>query len=1094
MKISRFIRRSLVYYKQQYMAIVLATMIAVAVLVGSLLIGDSVRYSLKKLVDLRLGKVTLALFTNDRVLTLSTIEKLSQESGVHCHPLIVAGGIAINPENEQRANKVQVFGYKPAFWDLSLKRPKKTIEDEGFMISHELASRLSLTIGDYLIMRIGKNGKISLNMPFSRDDDQMFVLRKPVSYILSDEEFARLSLQNNQQSPDNVFIPYDQLAEKMNLSGYANLVLIADDQLWSIDDWASKLKACMTLEDLGIFLRQGNQHNQYVLTERIFFDPVVEKVISGVQGIQDQVLTYLVNEFTHAGYYTPYSFVSAISGKAMNHDLQKDEMIVNDWLANDLHLAEGDTVEISYYVVGPLKRLKEEKSKFRIVRIIPTRNKMVSSYLMPDFPGLSDAGSCRDWNAGVPVDFSRIREKDERYWEELRGTPKAIISLHAGKKMWNNPFGEITSFRFDEKDLSKEALEKEILSEVLPNKLGLEFKQVRSEGINASQTGVDFSSLFVSLSFFVILAGIILLMVIYGLSAEKRAYEAGILQALGFDRGKVLKIYLSEISVVLVLGTILGIGLGIGYNQFMIKALNTLWTGAVHTHMLQPSIQWQSIVSGGAVGILITWLIILVIMIRKFKMPLSRLIRSEWAGKKIHPLKQRSGMSWLFIGLAGFVFWLIDGIFISSFSSPLVFMFAGAFLLLAGFGLLKKGLLFFSGMNFRHWGAGTLAVKNINRNSSRSIAVIMLLAVGIFTILITGANRKTFISSRNINSSGTGGYEWWIETTLPVIADLNTKAGREKMNLDAAFIDSIKLVQMKKLEGDDASCLNLNKVIHPAILGIDPQIFIDRNAFSFATTFKNTVDDVSWQMLSKEYVGNIIPAIVDQTVLTWGLMKKVGDTLHYQAEDGTPVNLLIVGGLKNSVFQGNIIVDQRYFRKYWPSVAGSSVMLIEGENIPADRVQQYLTKKLIDYGIEIQQAPERLKQFNTVNNTYLDVFMMLSGLSMLIGLVGFGLVLIRNMQDRKSELAIMKALGFSNRTLFIAIFQEHFIMLVCGFVLGGLAAITGMLPSFLSREFDVPGLYLISLVSIIFLSGVISIFISVFSALSGQILQNLRKE
>ena len=68
--------------------------------------------------------------------------------------------------------------------------------------------------------------------------------------------------------------------------------------------------------------------------------------------------------------------------------------------------------------------------------------------LMPEFPGIAKVNNCRDWDAGFAIDTSRIRDKDQKYWDEYRGTPKAFVTLAAGQKMWSNRFGNLTAVRY----------------------------------------------------------------------------------------------------------------------------------------------------------------------------------------------------------------------------------------------------------------------------------------------------------------------------------------------------------------------------------------------------------------------------------------------------------------------------------------------------------------------------------------------------------------------------------------------------------------------------------------------------------------------
>ncbi len=45
----------------------------------------------------------------------------------------------------------------------------------------------------------------------------------------------------------------------------------------------------------------------------------------------------------------------------------------------------------------------------------------------------------------------------------------------------------------------------------------------------------------------------------------------------------------------------------------------------------------------------------------------------------------------------------------------------------------------------------------------------------------------------------------------------------------------LSFVQMRLADGDDASCLNLNRIVTPRVLGLDPAALKGR--FSFVTTY-----------------------------------------------------------------------------------------------------------------------------------------------------------------------------------------------------------------------------------------------------------------
>ena len=70
-------------------------------------------------------------------------------------------------------------------------------------------------------------------------------------------------------------------------------------------------------------------------------------------------------------------------------------------------------------------------------------------------------------------------------------------------------------------------------------------------------------------------------------------------------------------------------------------------------------------------------------------------------------------------------------------------------------------------------------------------------------------------------SSGTGGFAFIGQSALPIVQDLNSKAGRDFFALDEKSLQGVEVVPFRVHDGDDASCLNLNRAQTPRLLGVD---------------------------------------------------------------------------------------------------------------------------------------------------------------------------------------------------------------------------------------------------------------------------------
>jgi len=283
-------------------------------------------------------------------------------------------------------------------------------------------------------------------------------------------------------------------------------------------------------------------------------------------------------------------------------------------------------------------------------------------------------------------------------------------------------------------------------------------------------------------------------------------------------------------------------------------------------------------------------------------------------------------------------------------------------------------------------------------------------------------------------------------------------------------------------------------VQNPRILGVNPDEFTKKQAFSFAKLHKGISQNNTWQELSKKYEDNIIPAIADQTVITWGLKKSVGDTLIYLNEQGEKIKLILIAGLNASIFQGNILISDSLFSKHFPSASGSKIMLIDADKAQQNEIAETLNTNLTDYGIQISKASDRLAEFYSVTNTYLSVFMALGGLGVLIGTIGLGIILLRNMLERKHELALLLAVGYKKTEIFKLIFTENLFLLASGLVIGITAAIIGILPSILSPSFNIPGTFMFLLIIAVFVNGLLWIYLPVRMTMKGFLIKSLSTE
>lgn len=326
--------------------------------------------------------------------------------------------------------------------------------------------------------------------------------------------------------------------------------------------------------------------------------------------------------------------------------------------------------------------------------------------------------------------------------------------------------------------------------------------------------------------------------------------------------------------------------------------------------------------------------------------------------------------------------------------------------------------------------------------------------------------------------------------------DLNTKAGRDFFGLHQPGLDQVEFVQMRVRDGDDAGCLNLNRALTPRLLGVKPELLDARHAFTFAALANKALAQRPWTALQRRDPshGREIPAIGDEASIQWALGKKIGDTVDFTDEHGKPFQVRIVGAVANSILQGSLIIDEAEFVQRFPGESGYRMFLLDAPAKDGAAVGAMVTRALQDRGLELTLAADRLNAFNAVQNTYLNTFQVLGALGLLLGSAGLGVVVLRNVLERRGELAVLLAVGFRPRALRRLVLWEHAALQGLGLSLGMLAAGLAVLPVLLSPGAPISFGPLAAAMGLVLGSGFLWTWAAARVALRGDLLEALRQE
>jgi len=244
-------------------------------------------------------------------------------------------------------------------------------------------------------------------------------------------------------------------------------------------------------------------------------------------------------------------------------------------------------------------------------------------------------------------------------------------------------------------------------------------------------------------------------------------------------------------------------------------------------------------------------------------------------------------------------------------------------------------------------------------------------------------------------------------------------------------------------------------------------------------------------LLKPEFPDGAIPVIGDANSLNYVLHLKVGQDFILD-QGSSPVRLRVVAALTDSIFQSELIMSEQNFLRLFPSEQGYRYFLIDAPQ--ASDAATVLEDRLSDFGFDAQSSEERLAGFHRVENTYLSTFQLLGGLGLALGTLGMAAVLLRNVLERRRELALMRAVGYNSSHFAVMVITENVLMLCFGLAVGFVCALLAIAPVLFERGGKGPNISLGLLLLAILVSGAAASLVATIAALRSPLLPALRSE
>lgn len=531
--LSRLFLRDLRYHWKGLASLAAAACLICAVLTGAFLIGDSVRGTLLDNVS---ANAAFARYRQRLPIPISS--PIRDGLGV----LHVKGFLADGIPVDVYAVPDEALSGRP-------------IAGRDAWGSPALAKKLHLRDGAMLSVRMQELSDIPAESAMGKPPELRqtpFVWRGEW-----DEPVSGVNFDDPQLAPCSLFVSRGALTQALDLPETAvnevwsqEPVRLSDDNLWDLS---------------GLVLDEWEERP--VLKSRSYFLP--KALSDALPPEASQILTLFVETLTDGATDLSYFFASAIKNGPV--PVERGQILVSSGLKERFK----STAELTFFTSDSFRKILRKTETLEHADTVDDAR--ITDVLSPEIPGLTDSAECSGWEAAIPIDFDRIRDEDETYWNEHRSKPKAYLNFDEAQEMFAP--GQCTAALYPA-DWTADRVQQETLKvlRTMP-----EYNRVESlADVSAARVnhGVPFAPLFLGLSFFLIVSGLLVLAMLLKLHIQDRESELVLLTDY-MPLRRVRRFLLAEFAAAMTPGMLAGLLLGAVLCRFQILLLEHAWNGIV---------------------------------------------------------------------------------------------------------------------------------------------------------------------------------------------------------------------------------------------------------------------------------------------------------------------------------------------------------------------------------------------------------------------------------------------------------------------------------------------------------------------------------
>lgn len=1086
----------------QMIALAAACGVVAVTIVGAVGVGDCLRQGLRSLAERRLGGITAAVVSRDLFRAVVAGEMAgrlatspeptawgSDGTSPALHPALLVEVTVERPDASGRQGGViatllacdapHQLGYAgpPAAIGLD-----PTTGREQVSINATLAMAINAQAGDVIVVRFAERSAVPADLALGRRTTETVGRRLRVGAVLPGGSIGDFSIRPTQVTEALLITTLDTGQQLLGRGPVANAILAVpagDPKQADVAAITQRLSASLrpSLADYGLRFATGPESVAggpavaRLTSERLLLPPAVDRaaaaVFAGRGGAASLVLLANAMRPVDAigSAQVPYSTVVGVDrtslpvGQLVDAEGKPlplpgpDEIIIDAWMADDLAtqgtpVVLGMPLELAFYRPETLHgRVEEVRRIFRVSGIAAMHGPAVERSFVPEVEGITDEASIADWDPPFPFDRDRVRttppdDADDRYWKAYGATPKAFLALDTARELAASRFGRSTAWHVpvaDQADM--EMLGGQLAASLDPASMGFRVIPMAMTALAAARGSTPFGGLFLGLSSFVVVAGLLLVRLLFQLLVSARRREIGILAAIGWPPRRLAALLLWLGGWAAAAGGLCGALLGPFWSALLVSRLAR---------------SWEMTVAAGSQAVfevvLPDWRMVVVVAMAAMVVALLALARASSRAARsspadlLHDRHERPALR----SLA----WL---------QTP------------QGAWWKEQPVRSLAG----------LAVRGLSSRRSRTLLVAAMVAVAEFLIVfVSGFTLRDPIDPHRIDGP-TGGWDYLVRFGSPSAVDPQDPETTAEVGLSERAQQTLAGCQISRLRtsgGEDASCTNLYATTVPTVLGLNGAL-IRRGGFRFVSHIPLTgraAEAANPWLLLEDATGpqGGVPVILDAATAQWALkLGGLGATFRLPAverpADGTgnladttdegPL-LEIVGLLEPGILQGHVLMAEDAFVRLFPRVSGYGLALVaepaDADQAAAGSVPAAVRDLWADVGVAIEPTLDRLRSLYAVQNTFLAGFQALGTLGLLLGTAGVGAVQLQGVWERRGGLALLRAIGFSLPRIRLLLLLETVLTVAAGLAAGGTIGLLAMLPLATGGRLGVPWFWL----------------------------------